>query len=147
MKTMLFTITLALTSLLLTAQTSTNETSTDENIEGTSLTVIVSLNGTGGHILLSLHNEDSFMKSPLNASSSEIKDGKAIFTFTDLEPNEYALVALHDKNDNKRMDFEPTGRPSEAFGISNNVMLMGPPQWNDAKFELGATPLNMEIRL
>jgi uncharacterized protein (DUF2141 family) len=142
MKTMLFTITLALTSLFLTAQTST-----DVNVEETSLTVTVSLNGTGGHILLSLHNEDSFMKNPLDASSSEIKDGKAIFTFTDLEPGEYALVALHDKNDNKRMDFEPTGRPSEAFGVSNNVMLMGPPQWNDAKFELGLTPLDMKIRL
>ncbi len=142
MKTILFTITLALTSLFLTAQTSTNE-----KVEGSSLTVTVSLRGTGGHILLSLHNEESFMKKPLDASSSEIKDGKAIFTFTDLEPGEYALVALHDKNDNKKMDFEPTGRPSEAFGISNNVMLMGPPQWTDAKFELGTTPLDMEIRL
>ena len=142
MKTILVTITLAFTSLFLTAQTST-----DEKVEGSSLTVTVSLRGTGGHILLSLYNEDSFMENPLDAASSEIKDGKAIFTFTDLEPGEYALVALHDKNDNKRMDFEPTGMPQEAFGISNNVMLMGPPQWADAKFELGTTPLNMEIRL
>lgn len=142
MKTILFTITLALTSLFLTAQTST-----EEIIDGTSLTVTVSLNGTGGHLLLSLHNEESFMKNPIDAASSKIKDGKAIFTFTDLEPGEYALIALHDKNDNKRMDFEPSGRPSEDFGVSNNVMLMGPPQWNDAKFELGTTPLEMDIRI
>ena len=142
MKTILFTITLALTSLFLTAQTST-----EEIIDGTSLTVTVSLNGTGGHLLLSLHNEESFMKNPIDAASSEIKDGKAIFTFTDLEPGEYALIALHDKNDNKRMDFEPSGRPSEGFGVSNNVMLMGPPQWNDAKFELGTTPLEVDIRI
>ena len=142
MKTILLTLTLALTSLFLTAQTSA-----EENVDGTSVTVTVSLRSTGGHVLLSLHNEESFNKNPLDASSSEIKDGKAIFTFTDLEPGEYALIALHDKNDNKRMDFEPSGRPSEAFGTSNNVMLMGPPQWNDAKFELGATPLEMEIRL
>jgi uncharacterized protein (DUF2141 family) len=142
MKTILFTITLALTSLFLTAQNSTNE-----DVEGNTITVTVSLRGTGGHILLSLHNEDTFMKNPLDAASSEIKDGKAIFTFSDLKPGEYALVALHDKNDNKRMDFEPTGMPKEAFGISNNVMLMGPPQWNEAKFELGTTPIEMDIRL
>ena len=142
MKTILLTLTLAITSLILNAQT-VYEASDKE----TSLTVTVTLRGSGGHILVSLHNETSFNKQPLEASSLEIKDGKAIATFNHLAPGEYGVVVLHDKNDNKRMDFEPNGRPKEAFGISNNVMLMGPPQWNDAKFDVGEEPTEIEVRL
>ncbi|MFK5982441.1 MAG: DUF2141 domain-containing protein [Flavobacteriaceae bacterium] len=142
MKTILLTLTLAITSFILNAQ-SVSEVKTD----GTSLTVTVTLRGSGGHILVSLHNEASFMKKPLEAASLEIKDGKAIATFNHLAPGEYGVVVLHDKNDNKQMDFEPTGMPKEAFGVSNNVMLMGPPQWSDAKFEIGETPVKIDIRL
>jgi len=142
MKTILLTLTLVVTSFILNAQ-SAAEVKTD----GTSLTVTVTLRGSGGHILVSLHNEASFMKKPLEAASLEIKDGKAIATFNNLAPGEYGVVVLHDKNDNKQMDFEPTGMPKEAFGISNNVMLMGPPQWSDAKFEVSNTPTEIEVRL
>jgi uncharacterized protein (DUF2141 family) len=142
-KTILLSLTLAITSFILNAQ-SISETTTSE---GTSLTVTVSLRGSGGHILVSLHNEASFMKKPLEVASIEIKDGKAIATFNNITSGEYGVVVLHDKNDNKQMDFEPTGRPIEAFGISNNVMLMGPPQWSDAKFEVGNEPLSIDIRL
>jgi len=143
MKTILLSLTLAITSFILNAQSISEATTS----EGTSLTVTVTLRGTGGHVLVSLHNEASFMKKPLEAASIEIKEGKAIATFNHLAPGEYGVVVLHDKNDNKQMDFEPTGMPKEAFGISNNVMLMGPPQWNDAKFEIGGTPIEIEIRL
>ncbi|MDX1462028.1 MAG: DUF2141 domain-containing protein, partial [Marinirhabdus sp.] len=46
-----------------------------------------------------------------------------------------------------RMDFEANGMPKENYGVSNNVMNFGPPQWSDAKFEVSTAPLNMEIRL
>ncbi|PHS66718.1 MAG: hypothetical protein COB12_05810 [Flavobacterium sp.] len=142
MKTILLTLTLAITSFILNAQSIS-----DAKTEGSTLTVTVTLRGSGGHILVSLHNEVSFMKKPLEATSIEIKDGKAIAAFNNLTPGEYGVVVLHDKNDNKQMDFEPTGMPKEAFGISNNVILMGPPQWSDAKFEVGNEPLSIEIRL
>ena len=142
MKTILLTLTLAITSFILNAQ-SVSEVKT----EGTNLTVTISLRGSGGHILVSLHTEESFNKKPIDVASLEIKDGKAIATFNHLAPGEYGVVVLHDKNDNKQMDFEPNGMPKEAFGISNNVMLMGPPQWNDAKFKVGSTPVEIEIRL
>ena len=143
MKTILLSLTLAITSFILNAQ-SISETTTSD---GTTLTVTITLQGSGGHILVSLHNEASFNKKPIDAASIEIKDGQAIATFKNVSPGEYGVVVLHDKNDNKQMDFEPTGRPKEAFGISNNVMLMGPPQWSDAKFEVSNEPLSIDIRL
>ena len=142
MKTLLLTITLALTSLFLNAQSSTETTT-----EGTTITVTVALKSTGGHVLFSLHNESTFMKDPLEGASSEIKDGKAIVTFNNVKPGTYGVMVVHDKNDNKRMDFEPSGMPKEAYGMSNNPMSYGPPQWNDTKFEVLSTPINIEIRL
>ncbi len=143
MKTFLLTITLALTSLFLNAQSSTEEATT----EGTSITVKVTLNGTGGYVLFSLHNESTFKKEPLEKASSEIINRKATVTFNNVKPGTYGIMVVHDKNDNKRMDFEPNGMPIEAYGMSNNPMSYGPPQWNDAKFEVLSTPLNIEIIL
>ncbi len=145
MKTILLTITLALTSLILNAQAS--ETISETTSEGTTITVTVTLRGTGGHVIYSLHNESTFMKAPLEGASSEIKDGKATVTFSNVAPGTYGIMVVHDKNDNKRMDFEPTGMPKEAYGMSNNPMSYGPPQWNDAKFEVADTPVAIEIRL
>ena len=142
MKTILLAITLTLTTFLLTAQSKT-EIAT----EGTSITVTVPIKSTTGKVIFGLHNETTFMKEALVGLSSEIKDGFAKVTFTNVTPGTYGIVVLHDKNDNKRMDFEPSGMPKEAFGVSNNVMVMGPPQWNDAKFEVADTPIEMEIRL
>ena len=142
MKTLLLTITFALTSLFLNAQSST-----ETNTEGTNLTVTVALNGSGGHILFGLHNESTFMKAPLDSASGEIIDGKSTITFHNVLPGTYGVMVVHDKNDNKRMDFEPGGMPKESYGMSNNVMSYGPPQWNDAKFEVSTTPTTIDIRL
>lgn len=146
MKTTLLTITLAITSYFLNAQASTENTS--ETIsEGITITVTVSLKGTGGKILFGLHDKTTFMKEPLQGTSSEIKDGKSIVTFKNVMPGTYGVMVVHDKNDNKRMDFEPNGMPTEAYGMSNNPMNYGPPQWSDMKFEVSTTPLDIEIRL
>ncbi len=142
MKTILLTITLALTALLLNAQATTEIAS-----EGTTITVTVPVKSTKGKVIFGLHNESTFMKEALVGLSSEIKDGIATVTFSNVTPGNYGIVVLHDRNDNKRMDFEPSGMPLEAFGVSNNIMIMGPPQWSDAKFEVTDTPIEMEIRL
>jgi len=146
MKTVLLTITLAITSFFLTAQTNVENTSkTLPN--GTSITVTVTLSGSGGHIMYGLHNENTFMKAPLQGSVGEIKDGKSTYTFENVTPGTYGIMVVHDKNDNKRMDFDPNGMPKEAYGMSNNPINMGPPRWEDAKFEVSTTPLSIEIRL
>jgi uncharacterized protein (DUF2141 family) len=145
MKTILFTLALTLSSFIISAQTEVNET--EISSEGTTITVTVTLQGTGGTVLFSLHNEETFMKNPLDAKGSKIENGKSVATFENVQPGNYGIVILHDKNDNKRMDFEDNGMPKEGYGVSNNVMSFGPPQWNDAKFTVADTPIEMEIRI
>ena len=55
-------------------------------------------------------------------------------------------MALHDENDNNAMDFEDNGMPKESYGMSNNPMSYGPPQFATAKFEVASEDLEMNIR-
>jgi uncharacterized protein (DUF2141 family) len=142
MKALLLSITLSITTFLLNAQTN-NQFESD----GVSIKVTVPLNSSQGTVLVGLHNETTFMKTPLIGLESTIVDGKAEVIFENISPGIYGILVLHDKNDNKRMDFDSNGMPLEAYGTSNNVMAFGPPLWKDAKFEVGSESVDMEIRI
>ena len=142
MKTIIVTLSLAFTSLFLNAQTEVETISETESV-----TVTVPVQSEEGNVVFGLYDETSFMKQPLVGLEGEIKDGKATVTFEDVKPGAYAILLFHDKNENKQMDFEPNGMPTEPYGVSNNVMSMGPPLWSDAKFEVIDKPVELEIRM
>lgn len=100
-----------------------------------------------GKVLIALHTADTFMKGPgiINLEGT-IAEGKVSFAFENVPPGTYAIMALHDANENNRMDYEPNGMPKESYGMSGNEMTMGPPSFNDAKFEVTDEDLNFEIR-
>lgn len=101
-----------------------------------------------GHVLLGLHNAETFMKgNGIKNAKSEIKNGKATATFTNVAPGSYAVLVLHDVNDNGKMDFDPNGMPRESYGTSNNVMSFGPPDFDDTKFEVADKDLKLDIHL
>jgi uncharacterized protein (DUF2141 family) len=119
-----------------------------QNSKGQTITVTIdNVLNNKGQVIFALHDNASFMKSNgLQSGASEIKDGKATITFTNVTPGTYAIIALHDENSNQRMDFEPNGMPKEAFGLSTNPMSYGPPQFHDAKFEVTHKDLDLNIR-
>jgi uncharacterized protein (DUF2141 family) len=113
-----------------------------------SLTVIVpNASGDEGKMVYSLSTENQFMKAaPLQTASIEIKDGVATATFENVPAGDYAVLVLHDKNANEKMDFSTNGMPQEAYGTSNNPMNYGPPTWADAKFTI-ASDKEITVRL
>lgn len=116
--------------------------------QGITITVTVdNLTSDEGKASFSLHTADTFMRGPgmMNASAS-IKDGKATVTFTNVKPGEYAVIGMHDANENGKMDFRENGMPLESYGTSNNVMAFGPPQYDDAKFKVGDKDLELNLR-
>ncbi|WP_339841998.1 DUF2141 domain-containing protein [uncultured Maribacter sp.] len=121
MKKLLFTISVLATIFTAKAQ---------EN-QGVTLTVIIeNVLNNDGHILSALHNEKSFMKSDgLIMKKDKSEKGKLTLIFENVLPGEYAISALHDANDNQRMDFQANGMPIENYAMSNNPMLMGPPNF------------------
>ena len=142
MKTLAITLAFALSSFICNAQ---------KNDTLATYTITVKINNThnnNGHMLIGLHTADTFMKTKgIQNSKAEIKDGKVKVTFKDVVPGEYAVMVLHDENDNNRMDFESNGMPKESYGMSNNPMLFGPPTFSDATFKVTNENIDMIIRL
>lgn len=100
-----------------------------------------------GKVMVALHTEDTFMKGPgVQNLESEIVDGTVTITFEAVSAGTFAILALHDVNENQRMDYQPNGMPKESFGMSGNEMIMGPPTFNDAKFEVTNENLEFNIR-
>ncbi|REE24564.1 uncharacterized protein (DUF2141 family) [Winogradskyella pacifica] len=137
MKKLILTFALALTSIIGFSQN-----------EGATITITIdNVKSDNGKVLTSLHNSETFMKGKgVMDTETEIKDGKVTITFKNVLPGEYAIMTLHDENDNKRMDFQDNGMPLESYGVSNNVMSFGPPNYGDAKFKVADKDLEMNIR-
>lgn len=100
-----------------------------------------------GSVLASLHNTDTFMKGAGVIDLIETaKKGAITLSFENVEPGTYAIMVLHDENNNQRMDFKTNGMPKENYGMSNNVMVMGIPTFADAKFEVANEDMELTIR-
>ncbi len=66
--------------------------------------------------------------------------GVVTVAFDGLPEGKYAVRIFQDLNDNKKMDFNGQ-MPGEPFGFSNITMLMGPPTYSDAAFDLSGDKL------
>lgn len=136
---------LAICSLTGVAQ----ETMTNNNYKLADITVVINkTRNDNGKMLLALHNETTFMKGEgIQHAKKEIKDGKVQVIFKDVPQGEYAVMVLHDENENNRMDFDEHRMPKEDYGVSNNDMSFGPPQFSNAKFTVSGEDITMEIKL
>ena len=138
MKTIVLTLSLFLTSLISLAQEESG-INIDVNIDN--------ITSNQGKVLISLHTQDTFMKGPgVKNLQSSIENGKVSFVFENVTPGTYAIMALHDKNENNRMDFEENGMPKESYGVSNNDMSFGPPTFEGAKFTVDHKDMEFQIR-
>ena len=105
------------------------------------LTVIVSgVRNASGLVSAGIYNsEASFAKASQAFASFRIKatQGSISFTVHDLPPGHYAVTAYHDENGNGSLDFDPTGIPTEGYGVSNDAReVLAPPRFARAAFEL-----------
>ena len=140
MRTLALIITFFLSTFMSQAQTESN---------GQTITVTINnIKNNTGKVIMSLHSADTFMKTNgLQSAESIIEENKVIITFQNVLPGEYAIMCVHDENNNKQMDFELNGMPKESYGVSNNPMSYGPPQFFEAKFTLNNDDINMTILL
>jgi uncharacterized protein (DUF2141 family) len=72
----------------------------------------------------------------------------AQIVFTDLPAGVYAVSVFHDENMNQKLDKNFVGVPKEGYGASNNPKKrMGPPSFEETKFQLSGTEQSLEIKL
>ena len=93
---------------------------------------------------------------PNNASEAVQTQAAAIdpqtltakIVFTNLPEGIYAVSVFHDENMNQKLDKNFMGMPKEGYGASNNPKKrMGPPSFDETKFQLSGTLQVLEIKL
>lgn len=105
-----------------------------------------------GQTCVSIYNsQEGFPGKYANAFRiirSSIKGKLATIEFPDLPYGFYAVSVLHDENLNNKMETSFIGIPKEGCGASNNPRsFMGPPSFEDSKFEIKSNSKTIEIRL
>jgi len=105
------------------------------------LTVTVSgIRNASGSVSAGIFNSDNSFAKPSEAFVSfriKATQGSVGFTIHNLPPGRYAVTAYHDENANGRLDFDPTGVPTEGYGVSNDARNpLAPPEFAKAAFEV-----------
>lgn len=137
MKTLALILTVLLTAFTSIAQDATVATVT---------VTIENVLSDGGTVLGGLHTADTFMKGMgVVNTMAPAKTGEVTLTFENIEPGTYAIVVMHDANDNKQMDME-NGMPKESYGTTGEMNLYGPPTFEGAKFEVSGENQEFKIR-
>jgi uncharacterized protein (DUF2141 family) len=119
--------------------------------EKPSLKVIVTgLEPSVGTVELSLFSsEESFMTEPLSQKNGRPdENGEFIWNMVVLTEGEYAVVVVHDANDNGKLDRGFLGIGGESYGFSNNVRpWFGWPDFSDAAVTIESADVEMVIQL
>ena len=66
---------------------------------------------------------------------------------SDLAPGQYAVIVMHDENDNGKFDMNFMGIPAEGYGYSNNPRVMRKATFDEAAVDVSEAGLTTVLRL
>lgn len=92
-----------------------------------------------GTVEISLFNSsENFLVNPYLQTSGPInEDGSYTARFGKVPPGDYAVVVVHDENDNGKLDTGFLGFGGETYAFSNDVRpLFGRPGFDEASFRV-----------
>jgi uncharacterized protein (DUF2141 family) len=113
---------------------------------------IVGLHNDQGQVMCALFPSAAGFPSDISkatgSASVQIHDGKTVCEFAKVAPGSYAVSAFHDENSNGKLDKKWLVIPAEGVGASNDAKgSMGPPKFDDARFEYKGGPLTLTIHI
>lgn len=90
-----------------------------------------------GTVWVALHKPaEEYMKERFMWFKVEAKKGFIDGVFKDVPDGTYAISVMHDFNNNRELEKNMLGMPTEGFGFSNDAMgRFGPPDFKKASFE------------
>tara|TARA_R110000782_G_scaffold13999_21_gene41697 strand:- start:6737 stop:7153 length:417 start_codon:yes stop_codon:yes gene_type:complete len=82
------------------------------------------------------------------ATKESVSAANPVLDITGLPPGDYAISAIHDENDNKKLDKSFIGMPTEGVAFSNNAKVsFGPPKFEKVRFHVeGETTQTLRMR-
>ena len=93
-------------------------------------------------------NENDFLKTPVEGKVVKVAGTEAKVVFENVTAGEYAVIVIHDENDNGELDTNGLGIPKEGFAFGNNAMgMFGPPSFEKAKVVVDKTTVKQVIEL
>ena len=113
--------------------------------------VVNNIRNSKGQIVFCLYNlKENFPYSEKAMFSSFVKvnGNTAECTFMNIEMGTYAVSVFHDEDNNRQINSNFIGIPKEGVGASNNAKgHMGPPKYEDAKFDFNMSEQIIKITL
>lgn len=89
---------------------------------------------------------DDFMKKAVRAGIVTVEGRGGTWVVDDLPYGTYALTVHHDVDSDGEIEQHWYGKPKEPVGASNNPSArFGPPRFSNAKFELAAAQLTLDV--
>lgn len=96
-------------------------------------------------------SEDGFPDKPgkaIKSSRIKISNNKCQVIFDDVPFGTYAISGYHDENNDQKMNSTFYGKPTEGACASNNAKgHMGPPSFEDAKFNFSSDNYKISIKM
>lgn len=113
---------------------------------------LVGLRSDGGVVLVALYRSaDGFPDHPERAVAvgvSRVRNRRAAVVLRGVRSGIYAVAAIHDENNNRRLDTNWIGIPKEGVAASNNATgTFGPPSFKAASFQLGSPGIHQTLRM
>lgn len=107
---------------------------------GTITVTIKGIDNTKGKIEIGLYNKKSdfaiYNKAFMGVAVA-VEKNSVMYVFDKIPANTYAIATWHDANENKKIDKNFIGIPSEKYGFSlNKFGTMGPPNFDDVSFKV-----------
>lgn len=88
-------------------------------------------------------------RAPLRRSAPAASESVAVVFAGVPSDTSYAVLVLHDRNGNGKLDMRvfPFPKPKEGAGVSRNRTRMGPPRYEAARFAVGDTLQSLRVVL
>ncbi|WMJ74192.1 DUF2141 domain-containing protein [Cytophagaceae bacterium ABcell3] len=108
------------------------------------------LRNSEGSVLVSIFKNKDYLeeKGVVSYVVGKVKDKQCVLTSEELPYGDYAIVLIHDENDNGEMDYNFMKIPKEGVGFSNNPKLgLSKPSYEETKFNLDAKEVKLNIKM